>query len=115
MSCVCARALRSMVATARSRVASSSCPPWRSLVQPTMALSGVRSSWDSVARNSSLSRFASWASRYRRALSAASAPRSARLCASDRSASVKRRPTAPSTTQPNVLLRARRGTIMLEV
>ena len=63
MSWVCARALRSMVSTARATTALSSGPPRRTWAQPTMALSGVRSSWDRVARNSSFIRFASWASR----------------------------------------------------
>jgi len=58
MSWVWTRALRSMVSMARAAVAESSWPDRSMCVQPTIALKGVRSSWESVARNSSLARLA---------------------------------------------------------
>ena len=51
-------ALRSIVSSARSRRSGSRSPRRSHQVHPTSALSGVRSSWDSVARNSSLARLA---------------------------------------------------------
>ena len=62
MSCVCTLALRSMVARPSARWASTVRVRRRITAQPTIALSGVRSSWDSVARNSSFSRLACSAS-----------------------------------------------------
>ena len=65
MSCSCARALRSIVSSAR--VPHESSFPIRSnRVQPSIALSGVLSSWDKVARKSSLARFAVASSSARR-------------------------------------------------
>ena len=58
MSRVCALTLRSMAAIPRSRVASSRPPARRTCTHPTMALSGPRSSCESVAMNSSLMRSA---------------------------------------------------------
>ena len=58
MSCSCMWALRSIVSSARSMPAASSLPIRSSRVQPSIALSGVRSSCDSVARNSSFARLA---------------------------------------------------------
>ena len=76
MSWFCTFALRSMVSMARATVASSR-PPVRSMcAQPTIALSGVRSSWESMARNSSFIRLASRASSSRRVRSASAARRS---------------------------------------
>ena len=54
----CSRALRSIVSSAFARRASSICVLRSSDVHPSTALSGVRSSCDTVARNSSFSRFA---------------------------------------------------------
>ncbi len=54
----CAAALRMMVSTARVVSSGESLPRWSSSAQPTMAASGVRSSWESVARNSSFKPFA---------------------------------------------------------
>ena len=62
MSLVCARAFRSMTATARAAASGGRFPCIRRAVHPTMALSGVRSSWDRVARNWSFIRFADSAS-----------------------------------------------------
>src|SRR5215475_1011856 len=58
-----AEALRTTALMARIRVASSKAPPWIRRAQPKMALRGVRSSWDTVARSSSFARLsisASW-------------------------------------------------------
>jgi hypothetical protein len=63
MSCACARALRSMVSKARPALPPSSCPMRSMCAQPRIAVSGVRSSCETVARNSSFRRFASCASR----------------------------------------------------
>ena len=70
-SCACARALRSSDSSARCRIDGCMVPSRSMCAQPSTALSGVRSSWDRVARNSSFSRFASSAVRYSRALSRA--------------------------------------------
>ena len=55
----CAWALRSIFSSARNARGRDNAPDRSSRVQPRMALSGVRSSCDSVARNSSFSRLAS--------------------------------------------------------
>ena len=57
-SCVCARALRSMVSSTRLSAFGSTAPVRSIRVQPRMAFKGVRSSWETVARNSSLVRLA---------------------------------------------------------
>ena len=63
MSCVCARALRSMTSRPRARVGRVELRRPAQHARPAEdRVSGVRSSWESVARNSSLSRFASRAS-----------------------------------------------------
>ena len=54
----CAVALRMMVSTARVVSSGGSLPRWSRSAQPTIAVSGVRSSWDRVARNSSFRPFA---------------------------------------------------------
>ena len=79
MSCACARALRSMVVERRAPSVPGRRAPLRSIrAQPRIALSGVRSSCDSVARNSSLARFAALRLAGRaRAFSTASAARAA--------------------------------------
>ena len=57
--CVCARALRSMVSQRRARPGRRAASPRaQQRDQPRMALSGVRSSCESIARNSSLTRLA---------------------------------------------------------
>jgi hypothetical protein len=56
---VCAAALRAMLATARASRSPSSEVCWRIWAQPTIALSGVRSSCETAARNSSFRRLAS--------------------------------------------------------
>ncbi len=61
MSCACALAFRSIVSTAIVEVAASSVPLLSMRDHPRIALSGVRNSCESVARNSSLSRPASCA------------------------------------------------------
>ena len=94
MSLVCARALRSTMPMALAAVASSRFPCMSSAVQPTMAFSGVRSSWDNVARNWSFSRFASSASR--RSWVRSSTRRSSSACAARRSASRRCRPSTIS-------------------
>ncbi len=63
MSWAWAAALRSMVSRARKRAGSSSLPMRSMRAQPRMALSGVRSSCERVARNSSLTRLTRCASR----------------------------------------------------
>ena len=69
MSCVCTRALRSMVSRPLLQIGLGPSAPLRSICdQPRMALSGVRSSCESVARNSSLSSLIRSASAARRAL-----------------------------------------------
>ena len=56
MSRVCALTPRSMAASAAARVAVvERARRDRMCIQPTMALSGPRSSWEAVATNSSLS------------------------------------------------------------
>src|SRR5438067_8936 len=57
-SCVWARALRSMVSSTRPSAFGSTAPVRSIRVQPRMAFKGVRSSWETVARNSSLVRLA---------------------------------------------------------
>jgi hypothetical protein len=59
MSCACARTLRSITSSPRVTVAASLRPPRSITVQPRMGVSGVRSSCERVARNSSLARLAS--------------------------------------------------------
>ena len=72
MSRACERALRSIISSARSRFSVRSTSPLRiSVAQPRIEVSGVRSSCESVARNSSFSRSASSA-RWRRSRSRAS-------------------------------------------
>ena len=69
MSCVCTRALRSIVSRPLQIVGRRSFGPLRSTCdQPRMALSGVRSSCESVARNSSLMSLSRSAAAARRAL-----------------------------------------------
>ena len=99
MSWVCARTLRSMTSSPR-RIDGWSRVPERSMtVQPRMGVSGVRSSWDRVARNSSLARLAfsavaraSCDARYRRALSTARAARRPSSSARSRSSRPNTRP-----------------------
>ena len=76
MSCSWICEFRSMMSIARRVVGSSRCPAASSRAQPRMAFSGVRSSCDRVARNSSFARFAAWAS------SRASCSRSSSCCRS---------------------------------
>ena len=71
--CACARALRWMTSRACAERACDSDPPRSSETHPRMALSGVRSSCDTIARNSSFSRLASSAAP--RALSSVSSSR----------------------------------------
>ena len=92
MSWVCARTFRSITSSPRSIPAWSSVPERSMTVQPRIGVSGVRSSWDSVARNSSLARLArsaplraSCEERYSHALSAARAARRPSSSASSRS------------------------------
>ena len=54
----CTRAFRSIVSSAFARRDSSICVPRNKAVHPSTAFSGVRSSCDTVARNSSFSLFA---------------------------------------------------------
>ena len=54
----CAVALRMMVSMAVRISSGVSCPRWSRYAHPTIAVSGVRSSCDSVARNSSFTRLA---------------------------------------------------------
>ena len=58
MSWVCARTLRSMTSRPRWMDGGSRVPERSITVQPRIGVSGVRSSWESVARNSSLARLA---------------------------------------------------------
>ena len=58
MSWVCARTLRSMTSRPRWMAAESRVPERNITVQPRIGVRGVRSSWERVARNSSLARFA---------------------------------------------------------
>ena len=62
ISCACAFALRSTVSRACLDVASSNSFMRSNLIQPSIAVSGVLSSCESIARNSSFVRFASSAS-----------------------------------------------------
>ena len=82
-----ARALRSITASPRAR--SSPETPWRRRMptQPSTALSGVRSSWASTARNSSFARLAASA-----ASRAASSGRRPVTASGERSVGVARRP-----------------------
>ena len=61
----CAAALRSITSQRARQRRGIHVRPRRICVQPSTAFSGVRISWDSVARNSSLTRDASSASRAR--------------------------------------------------
>ena len=58
----CAAALRTMASRACAVLDGSTMPDWRICPQPMIALIGVRSSCDNVARNSSFARFAARAS-----------------------------------------------------
>ena len=51
MSCACTRVLRSMLASAEAASSPDSRPERSISTQPSMAVSGVRSSCESVARN----------------------------------------------------------------
>ena len=62
ISCSCSRAFRSMVSRTAGRRSGSITPPRTIWVYPSTAFNGVRSSCDSVARNSSFRRFADSAS-----------------------------------------------------
>ena len=53
INCVCRRALRAMVASPDCSASAVRGPDWRICAHPRMALSGVRSSCDTVPRNSS--------------------------------------------------------------
>jgi len=75
----CATAFRSMMSSAR-RVAGSSCVRRRICAHPRTAFSGVRSSCDSVARNSSFTRLASSASWWARCASSNRCSRSRSVC-----------------------------------
>jgi hypothetical protein len=55
----CVSALRRIVSMARRSVSSSSSRDWRTSDQPRIAVSGVRSSWESVAKNRVVRSFAS--------------------------------------------------------
>ena len=77
ISSACARALRSMVSSAFCSFSGGSVRDRNMRVQPTIALSGVRSSCDSVARNSSFARLAASAASRACALRRPRAPRSA--------------------------------------
>ena len=59
ISVFCTFRLRSMVSTARWTTAGSVCPSLRMCTQPTIAVSGVRSSWERVAKKMSFIRAAS--------------------------------------------------------
>ena len=85
--CVSHVAFRSSVSRPRAAFSADSMPPRSSREYPTMALSGVRSSCDSTARNSSFIRFAACASAYSRAFSSATdahaaTPSASRSCCS---------------------------------
>ncbi len=89
MSWAWATAFRSMASTARAVFSSGSRPPLSMRAQPSIAFGGVRSSWLTVARNSSLVRFemsatcrAACSEAYRRALSSAIPARAASSSAS---------------------------------
>ena len=116
MSCSCAWALRTMVSTAACRRAAASAGSRSMCAQPRIALSGVRSSCDSVARNSSLTRPASsatvratcasaasrWAVSNRAALSSARVACDAMASTSRTSAAVYGGPAArPSESVPS--------------
>ena len=60
MICVWARALRSTACPSFAESSGSRRPEDRICDQPRMALRGVRSSWDKVAKNSSFIRLAVW-------------------------------------------------------
>jgi serine/threonine-protein kinase len=109
MSRACALALRSMISSARAATAGGSARVRRMLAQPRMDVSGVRSSWLSIERNSSLARFSASATAraltsasYERARSSAwahcraNAIRKARSSSSNRCGSSNTRPMAPS-------------------
>ncbi len=104
ISWLCALALRSIVATPSATTAGGTSPCWRIVVQPTMALSGVRSSCDSVARNSSFRRFASSASRRTARSNSSSRVRSSASCRNRASLSLSidsyRRRSVTSTHVP---------------
>ena len=68
ISCAWTRVLRATTSRPRSRILGSSRPRIISSVHDRMALSGVLSSCDTIARNSSFTRLARSASRARRAL-----------------------------------------------
>ena len=59
ISCAKARVLRLIVSVARLKISSSNCRDINSCVHPNIAFKGVRNSWERVAKNSSLRRFAS--------------------------------------------------------
>ncbi len=71
INCAWARALRSIVSSALLDWSSLSWPLRNILDQPSIAFSGVLSSWEIVARNSSFSLLDSSACRYKRSFSSA--------------------------------------------
>ena len=113
--------LRSMTSSPRSRVGSSTFSLRRMRVQPRIAVSGVRSSWDSVARNSSLARFATSASarapsawRYSSALSMARASACSRAriwprVMENRSSATARPPMSTTGTKRQAASRGKLG------
>ena len=80
MSWVCTRALRSIASRARAVASRSSMVPRSIRAHPAMAVSGVRSSCESIARNSSLERFAASASTRAARSLASSWTSSSRVC-----------------------------------
>ena len=92
ISVFCTFRLRSMVSTARWIRAGSVCPSLRMCTQPTIAVSGVRSSWERVAKKMSFIRAAS----------------SSSLLATESSSSRSRSSVFARTTSSNVPSRSRR-------
>ena len=96
MSCVWTFALRSIVSRARRELASSRRPARSRWTQPTIAFRGVRSSCESVARNSSFIRLA--ASACARACSATASSRARSASATFRSVMSRLVTTKPANS-----------------
>ena len=91
MRCAWSLELRSITSSARAALASSSMPQRSILAQPSIAVSGVRSSWETIARNRSFARFAASSSRR-------DSSRARTTCSYARIS--RRMPIAPATRPP---------------
>ena len=89
INCICKLALRSIVSIARAALSSSSIPVCNIPAQPMIAVMGVRSSWETIAKNSSLERLADSAAQSAASLTARAACSRASNCSRSSSTSLR--------------------------